>query len=53
MTILLSLLISILNIIATHALLTRKRSIKYCIVAYLFNTLGFLHRRGIYKKVYH
>jgi len=41
MTILFSLLISILNIIATHALLTRKRSMKYCIVAYLFNTVGF------------
>lgn len=34
-------IISILNMIATHALLTRKRSIKYCIVAYILNTVVF------------
>lgn len=33
--------ISILNIIATHALLTRKRSMRYCIVAFILNTLFF------------
>lgn len=27
--------------IATHVLLTRKRSMKYCIVAYILNTVGF------------
>lgn len=32
-------LISTLNIIATHALLTRKRSVKYCISAYILNTV--------------
>lgn len=39
--IILSSLISLLNMIATHILLTRKRSIKYCIVAYILNTVGF------------
>lgn len=34
-------IISLLNVIATHALLTRKRSIKYCIVAFILNTAFF------------
>jgi diguanylate cyclase (GGDEF)-like protein len=39
LVILFSYIIAILNTIATHILLTRKRSIKYCIVTFFINTI--------------
>ena len=44
-------IISILNLIATHGLLTRKRSMKYCISAYILNTM-VLYIAGFFAKRY-
>lgn len=35
-------LVSAIHIVATHALLTRKKTIKYCMIAFVLNTLFFL-----------